>query len=163
MEKIIITRAKQEDIPSIGKLLYQVNKVHSDLRPDLFKSGTKKYTDEEIKRILDDPDRPVFLAKNAEKTLGYAMCIKKQFVDDNNMTDIKTLYIDDLCVDENARGQGVGTALYEFAVDYAKRNDYYNITLNVWADNISAVNFYNKIGLKIQKIGMEKILHDTTN
>lgn len=74
------------------------------------------------------------------------------------MTDIKTLYIDDLCVDETARGKHIGTSLYEYVLKYAKEQGCYNVTLNVWADNVNAVKFYEKIGLKIQKIGMEKIL-----
>ena len=74
------------------------------------------------------------------------------------MTDVKTLYIDDLCVDETERGKHIGKTLYDFVVSYAKKNGYYNVTLNVWADNKKAVGFYEKIGLRVQKIGMEKIL-----
>ena len=74
------------------------------------------------------------------------------------MTDVKALYIDDLCVDENERGKHIGKTLYDFVVSYAKKNGYYNVTLNVWADNKKAVGFYEKIGLRVQKIGMEKIL-----
>ena len=72
------------------------------------------------------------------------------------MTDIKTLYIDDLCVDESVRVMHIGRTLYEYVLDYAKMHGYYNVTLNVWADNTNAVKFYEKIGMKIQKIGMEK-------
>ena len=90
--------------------------------------------------------------------VGYAFCIHKQFVNDNNMTDIKTLYIDDLCVDERARGGHIGTRLYEYVLDFARQQGYYNVTLNVWADNVNARKFYEKIGLRVQKIGMEKIL-----
>lgn len=74
------------------------------------------------------------------------------------MTDIKTLYIDDLCVDERARGGHIGTHLYEYVLDFARQQGYYNVTLNVWADNVNARKFYEKIGLRVQKIGMEKIL-----
>ena len=74
------------------------------------------------------------------------------------MTDIKTLYIDDLCVDELARGGHIGTRLYEYVLDVARQQGYYNVTLNVWADNVNARKFYEKIGLRVQKIGMEKIL-----
>lgn len=158
MEKLIIRRAEERDIPSIDKLLYEVHKVHSDVRPDLFKAGAKKYTDEELKGILADEKTPVFVAEKDGAVMGYAFCIHKQFVDDNNMTDIKTLYIDDLCVDEAARGAHIGRGLYEYVVDYAKKSGCYNLTLNVWADNVNAVKFYEKIGLKVQKIGMEAIL-----
>ena len=158
MVEIKIRRAKESDIEVIDKLLFEVHKVHSDARPDLFKQGAKKYTDEELKTIISDENTPVFVAEKAEEVLGYAFCIHKQFLNNNNMTDVKTLYIDDLCVDEPARGQHIGTLLYEYVINYAKEHGYYSVTLNVWADNTNAVKFYESIGLKIQKIGMEKIL-----
>lgn len=157
MEELAIRRAQESDIPTINKLLYEVLKVHSDVRPDLFKAGTKKYTDEELKEILEDDKTPVFVAEKEGNVVGYAFCVHQQYINNNNMTDIKTLYIDDLCVDEAARGAHVGKALYEYVLNYAKAEGYYNVTLNVWADNVNAVKFYEKIGLKIQKIGMEMI------
>ena len=158
MEKMKIRRAQEEDIPVIDKLLFEVLKVHSDVRPDLFKAGTKKYTDEELKEILADDKTPVFVAEQDGGVVGYAFCVHQQLINNNNMTDIKTLYIDDLCVDEAARGMHIGKALYEYVVEYARAQGYYNVTLNVWADNVNAVKFYERIGLKIQKIGMEAVL-----
>lgn len=158
MSEINIRRAKDKDIPTLDNLLFQVHEVHHRARPDLFKADAKKYTDEQLKEILANDKTPVFVAESDGKILGYAFCIHKQFINDNNMTDVKTLYIDDLCVDENARGKHIGKTLYDFVVSYAKENEYYNVTLNVWADNKKAVGFYEKIGLRVQKIGMEKIL-----
>lgn len=158
MDALTIRRAQKSDIDTINRLLYQVHKIHSDARPDLFKSGSKKYNDQELLKIISDDKTPVFVAENEGDILGYAFCIHKQFINDNNMTDIKTLYIDDLCIDENSRGLHIGSALYEFVLDYAKKCGCYNVTLNVWAENASAIEFYKKIGMKIQKIGMEKIL-----
>ncbi len=158
MSELIIRRADLKDIPTIDKLLLEVHKVHSDARPDLFKVGARKYTDEQLKEIITNDKTPVFVADDDGTVVGYAFCIHKQFINDNNMTDIKTLYIDDLCVDENCRGKHVGTKLYEYVLNYAKENNYYNVTLNVWAANTNALAFYQKIGLQIQKIGMEKIL-----
>lgn len=158
MSEINIRRAKDNDIPTLDKLLFQVHEVHHRARPDLFKADAKKYTDEQLKEILANDKTPVFVAESDGKILGYAFCIHKQFINDNNMTDVKTLYIDDLCVDENERGRHIGKTLYDFVVSYAKENGYYNVTLNVWADNKKAVGFYEKIGLRVQKIGMEKIL-----
>ena len=143
MTDVTIRRAVDADIPALDKLLYQVHKVHSDVRPDIFKAGAKKYTDEELKVLLADDHTPVF---------------HKQFLNDNNMTDIKTLYIDDLCVDESSRGLHIGQQLYAYVIDYARAAGYYNVTLNVWADNKPALRFYEKLGLRVQKIGMEKIL-----
>lgn len=158
MGDVTIRRAEERDIPALDRLLYEVHKVHSDVRPDLFKAGAKKYTDEELREIIADDLRPVFTAERDGEVVGYAFCIHKQFVNDNNMTDVKTLYIDDLCVEQAARGGHIGTKLYEYVLAYAKRNGYYNVTLNVWADNVNAVKFYERIGMRTQKIGMEQIL-----
>lgn len=158
MEQISIRRAVQSDLEVINKLLFQVHKVHSDVRPDLFRPGSKKYNDEELKAIIADDRRPIFVAERQGTVLGYAFCIHQQHIGEQSLTDIKTLYIDDLCVDETVRGAHVGSLLYEYVLEYARKNGYYNVTLNVWADNVNALKFYERLGLKVQKIGMEKIL-----
>lgn len=152
-----IRRAEKKDIPQIENLLYQVAKVHADGRPDLFKSGEKKYTTEELEKIIDDNNRPIFIGEEENRILGYAFCIYQQN-NSNVLTDIKSLYIDDLCVLEDTRGKHVGTQLYEYVLDVAKENGCYNVTLNVWECNAGAKKFYEKCGLQVQKIGMEKIL-----
>lgn len=158
MENPTIRRATEADMPAINKLLYEVHKVHSDVRPDLFRAGAKKYTDDELKSIIADDRKPIFVAEKAGEILGYAFCVHRQHIGNRSLTDIKTLYIDDLCVEENARHAHIGSLLYKYVLDYAAQNGYYNVTLNVWADNIDAVKFYEKLGLKVQKIGLEKIL-----
>lgn len=152
-----IRRTTLTDIDGINKLLYEVHKVHSDKRPDLFKVGSKKYTNEELAKIIVDDNRPIFVYVDNDDILGYAFCV---FIknNSNSLTDILTLYIDDLCVDENARGKKVGTSLYNYVLQFAKEAGCYNVTLNVWACNNSALKFYEKCGLSVQKIGMEKIL-----
>lgn len=153
-----IRKADVKNFDKINKLLYQVQKVHSDVRPDLFKQGTKKYDDKDLQDILDDDSMEIFVAVDEkDSVLGYAFCMI-QLIDSNTQNSIKTLYIDDLCVDENTRGQHIGKKLYDYVLMFAKEIGCYNVTLNVWADNKNAVGFYEKIGMKIQKIGMEKIL-----
>ena len=153
-----LRNAENKDIPRLGELLLQVLEVHHSARPDLFKSGATKYTNAELFEILKDENRPIFVAEENGEVVGYVFCILVQYKDSNILTDIKTLYIDDLCVDENVRGKGIGHSLYNYVVEYAKACGCYNVTLNVWADNKSALAFYEKIGLHKQKIGMELIL-----
>lgn len=156
---MIIRRAEKEDMPGINSLLFQVLEVHHQGRPDIFKGNCKKYTDEQLLDIIQDDKRPVFVGVDEEgKVLGYAFCVLKQYLDNNVLTDIKTLYIDDLCVDENVRGQHIGKQLYEYVVQFAKEQACYNLTLNVWALNEGARRFYEKCGLVPQKTEMEKIL-----
>ena len=156
---MLIRRAENKDIDGLNKLLMQVLMVHHNGRPDLFKPNAKKYTDEELKELIVDDNAPIFvLVDESDEMLGYAFCRFIQHIDNNILTDIKTLYIDDLCVEEECRGQHVGTKLYEHVVAFAKENGCYNVTLNVWSCNESAMKFYEKCGLVPQKVGMEVIL-----
>ena len=153
-----IRRAEITDIDSINRLLRQVLEVHHKGRPDIFKGGVKKYTDSELAGIIADDRKPIYAAFDGDRLVGYAFCILKQETDSNILTDIKTLYIDDLCIDERERGKQIGRALYEHVLERAREMGCYNVTLNVWTCNEGAMRFYEKMGLKPQKIGMEKIL-----
>ena len=154
-----IRRAEDKDTKKIMELLVQVDMVHHEGRPDLFKGPAAKYTEAQLHEIFHDELRPVFVYTDENDTvLGYAFCIYKQETEDNILTPVKTLYIDDLCVDEAFRGQHIGEKLYRFVVNHAKETGCYNLTLNVWTSNENALKFYEKCGLKPQKIGMETIL-----
>ena len=154
----MIRMAKEKDIPKMGDLLKQVCLVHHNGRPDIFNIG-RKYSDEELKELLKDEKRPILVCVDEnDEVMGYCFCIFQQHVGNSVMTDIKTLYIDDLCVDENLRGKHIGKQLYEAAVQFAKENECYNLTLNVWSCNQSALRFYEAQGLVPQKIGMELVL-----
>ena len=154
----MIRIAKEKDIPKMGDLLKQVCLVHHNGRPDIFNIG-RKYSDEELKELLKDEKRPILVCVDEnDEVMGYCFCIFQQHVGNSVMTDIKTLYIDDLCVDENLRGKHIGKQLYEAAVQFAKENECYNLTLNVWSCNQSALRFYEAQGLVPQKIGMELVL-----
>ena len=154
----MIRFATEKDIPKLGDLLCQVDLVHHRGRPDIFKVG-RKYNDAELAELLKDKSRPILVAVDeADAVLGYCFCIYQQHVGDSVLTDIKTLYIDDLCVDETIRGRGVGRALYAAAVDMARENGCYNVTLNVWSCNPTALRFYESLGMKPLKIGMEQVL-----
>ncbi len=154
-----VRRAKAADIPAILNLLVQVDMVHHNGRPDLFKGPATKYNAAQLADILTDPKTPVFVCTDVDgRVLGHAFCVEKQAQNDNVLTDIKTLYVDDICVDETARRCGAGTCLYEAVLDYARSIGCYNVTLNVWACNEGAMRFYETCGMSVQKIGMEKIL-----
>ena len=154
-----IRRAEEKDMDRINDLLFQVCLVHHKGLPDLFKYGAKKYTDEQLLAIIQDDQRPIFVAEDSDQVVqGYVFCIFSQHIDDNILTDIKTLYIDDLCVDETLRGQHIGRQLYEAVLDFARTSGCYNVTLNVWSLNSSAMKFYQSLGLEPQKVGMETIL-----
>lgn len=154
-----IRPATKQDIPGLRRLLLQVNLVHHQGRPDIFSYGKGKYNEEQLESILLDAQRPVFVAVDElNQVLAHAFCLYQQYENDPVLTPIKTLYIDDICVLENCRGQNIGRKMYDYVVAYAKEKGFYNITLNVWSLNESAMKFYQSCGLKPQKVGLEMIL-----
>ena len=153
----MIRKANKEDIKRIIELLHQVNMVHHILRPDLFKPHTTKYNEQELETMLNDNSKPIFVFDD-NMVLGYAFCQVTEVLDNQLLEDIKTLYIDDICVDEKARGKHIGRALYEYVRDYAKSIGCNNITLNVWEGNEPALRFYRSMGMQVQKTTMEIIL-----
>ena len=154
----MIRKASKEDIKRIIELLHQVNMVHHVLRPDLFKPYTTKYNASELESMLEDESKPIFVYDDG-MVLGYAFCQITEVRNNQLLEDIKTLYIDDICVDEAARGRHVGKSLYEYVHDYAKSIGCNNITLNVWEGNEPALLFYRNMGMQVQKTTMEVLLH----
>ena len=154
----MIRKAQKKDIPRMLDLLSQVDLVHHNGRPDIFKIG-QKYSESELLELLNDEKYYILVcADERDEVMGYCFCIYQQHVNNSILTDIKTLYIDDLCVDEALRGRHIGKELYEAAVAHARESGCYNLTLNVWSCNASALRFYESCGLKPQKIGMELVL-----
>ena len=152
-----IRKAEPQDIAAVNKLLGQVLALHHAGRPDLFKVEGKKYTDEELLAIFANPDTPVFVYDEDGTVLGYAFCIAKT-PNHHSMNPIKTLYVDDICVDENARGKHVGKTLFDYVKAYAEDNGFYNITLHVWECNQGAKTFYEALGMKPQYTSMEMVI-----
>ena len=150
--------AKAQDVPGMIKLLRQVGRVHHEGRPDLVRCNAQKYSASQVLEMLDKKDAPIFVAVEENKVLGYGFCIMEQFREHSVMNDRLTLYIDDLCVLEECRGKHIGSAIYQEILRYAKYRGCYNVTLNVWSCNESAMKFYEAMGLKPQKVGMEAIL-----
>ncbi len=150
--------AREGDIPKIIDLLYQVGQVHYDLRPDVFRPVTLKYGENDIRQIMENKNRPIFIAAEGDTVLGFGFCIIKDIRGNNVINDMVEFYIDDLCVDEDHRSQGIGEALYRHIYNHAKSLGCRAVTLNVWNCNSRALKFYKKLGLKPQRLYMEDVL-----
>ena len=152
-----IRRANGGDLPGVISLLKQVLDIHYNIRPALYKQGATNYTNEELLEIFADDGRPVFVY-DSDGIKGYAFCEMRDYSGHEGLKPIKSLYIDDLCVDSECRREHVGRALFEYVKGYAKDNGCYNVTLCVWEGNDSARAFYDAMGMGVQKTVMEAIL-----
>ena len=158
MGNLVVRCAVENDLPAINRLLVQVHQIHSEARPDLFRPNRPEFSPDAFAEMLADSSRHTLVAERSGQVLGYLFCVSKPNPDSSLFHDVKTLSIDDLCVDEAARHEHIGVRLYEYVLDYGRKHGFYNVVLNVYADNTAALRFYERIGMKIQKIGMETIL-----
>lgn len=155
----MIRKAQNKDINKIKELLHEVLEIHANIRPDIFISGTTKYTNQELENIIKNDETPIFVSTNEnDEVLGYAFCKIEHSPFTTNMQPHKILYIDDLCVDENTRGLHIGKNLIEYVLNYAKQIDCFEVTLNVWEGNDNAKNFYQKMGFGVKETTMEIVL-----
>ncbi|MEQ9763849.1 GNAT family N-acetyltransferase [Streptococcus sp. ZJ151] len=155
----MIRRAVIADIPKIQELLGQILRVHHNVRPDIFKSSGSKFSEQELRELIPNDQRPIFVYEDDQGELLGHLFLMIQERQGSAMVPHKTLFIDDLCVDEAARGQKIGEKLYRFTCQKASEWDCYNVTLNVWNANASAVNFYERMGMAPQEMRMETIIH----
>lgn len=154
-----IRNAEAKDSDKIINLLQQVLDLHAKIRPDIFIPGTTKYTPDQLKAILNNEEKPVYVAvDDNDYVLGYAFCQIKEQPFSTNMIPFKSMFIDDLCVDSACRGQHIGEQLFDYVKAQAKKIGCYEVTLNVWAGNTGAERFYEKMGMKTKERMMEYIL-----
>ena len=154
----MIRKANPEDAGKINEILYQVQEIHAAGRPDIFRAGNKKYTDEQLAELILNDQYRIFVYEEDGEILGYTICIIQETQETFQLYYRKTLYIDDLCIEAAARGKGAGKALYEHVLEEARKLNCNSVTLNVWALNEPATAFYEKLGLKPLKTTMEQIL-----
>lgn len=153
-----IRNAENKDAKRIVNLLSQVLELHAEIRPDIFQTGTTKYTENEVEGLIKSESRRTYVAVDENNVLiGFALCEVRNIAS-HNMVPRKEMYIDDICVDGSARGQHIGSQLFEHVKREAKKLGCYEITLNVWEGNNSAKAFYDKMQMKPKSTTMELIL-----
>jgi len=166
----MVRLANLQDIDELIRLLRQIADWHHNGRPDLFKLGGQKYSHEELSDILQNKNRPIFVAEatkmieglddsvkvaDSAGLVGYCFCEIIAAAEHPVLYPHVTLYIDDFCVDEKCRNQGIGKKIFAHVREYAQQIGAYNIDLNVWAFNEGAVRFYEDCGFSIQRYRME--------
>lgn len=152
-----IRKAQEKDIDKLLILLSEVLEIHASIRPDIFISGKTKYTKDMLLKMVYDLNNPIYVVYDKD-VIAYAFCQLKDSPFVTNMYKHKIFFVDDLCVDKKQRGKGIGKLLFTFLKAEAKRRGCYEISLNVWNGNASAIAFYEKIGMQVKEYNMEYIL-----
>lgn len=154
-----IRPAQAADAPRIGQLLYQVHAVHAQARPDLYRPGQHKYSEEQVRKLIADEAKPVFVYQDESgQVQGYAICEFQIASGQAALVDRKVLYLDDLCVDSSQRGRKIGEQLYRYLVAFAQAQGCHSLTLNVMHGNDGAERFYRRLGMTPLKTLLEQKL-----
>lgn len=112
-----------------------------------------------LQAMVRDDANPIYIAVDEQDVCeGYAFCQLREQPFSNNMVPFRSLFIDDLCVDEKTRGQHVGERLFDHVKEEAKRLGCHEVQLNVWDGNTAAAKFYEKMGMKTMERRKEYIL-----
>lgn len=154
----MIRKANIKDAESIGRILCQVNNVHAKVRPDIFIEGKKKFSDEELKEILKNSEPEFYVYEINNEVCAYVCVEIHEYEECEFRHKRKELYVEDLCVDENYRRQGIASKLLDYVVELGRNKACDYLTLHVWELNEGARVFYEKEGFSPLKTLMEKKL-----
>lgn len=152
---LFVRRANTEDCDDFCRIMQQVHDLHVNERPDIYRDGRAMNT-EDFEAMLLDNTRLALVAVFDGCVAGICEAQLKEASKNPIVVSRRTVWVDAIAVDEKYRGQGIGTALYNFIMKEAESFGAQAVTLNVWTFNRSACGFYKKLGFGEQRIVMEK-------
>lgn len=144
-----------EDLTRVNELRKQVNDVHVNGRPDIFRSGFNQELQDHILVFQNAEDRGIIVAERDGVICGFA-CISLYLKPESPFTQERKFYaVEEFGVDEPFRRQGIGRELFAFIQEDAKARGFDKIELNMWEFNKSALAFYEALGFKTYRRSME--------
>lgn len=98
----------------------------------------------------------IIVAEINNLVVGTIKYLIKEKLENSYTNYRKVLFIDALVVDVNHRKNGIGKILMQEMEKLAKDNNCSSIELNVWAFNDEAIKFYEKFGMSVKTMILEK-------
>lgn len=148
----MVRYAVREDYDCVESIMKQVQSMHVDWRPDIYKNTDVVLREEEFYELVENSMAVV--AVERETVVG-VMLLLCRYVQSNTQVKRKILFIDSMAVDKNYRGQGIGHQFFDFAKKIVKQDDYDGLELQVNAKNIAAMEMYKHYGFTEKSINME--------
>ena len=147
--------ADERDLERVNELRRQVNDLHVEGRPDVFKPGFNEQLKNYVYTVYNDPCKDIAVAEKDGVICGYAVLNRFTKPETPFMYERSYVDVDEFGVDKAFRRQGIGRALMEYIRTYAKDNDFDRIELNMWEFNEGALRFYEDIGFGTYRRYME--------
>lgn len=158
MDGITVRLALKTELERVNELRRQVNDVHVEGKPDVFKPGFPDALKDHIYSIWDDPEQDIIVAELDNAIRGFAIVHHIHRPESPYKYELDFLDVDEFCVDEACRRRGVGMALVDYIRQYAKAKGYRRIELNMWEFNQGALAFYEAAGFTTYRRYMEMFL-----
>ena len=147
--------ARESELIRVNELRRQVNELHVEGKPDVFKPGFPTELQEHIHTIWNDPKQRIVICERDGAICGFAVLNHIKRPETPFMYERDYLDIDEFCVDADCRRQGVGTELMAFIRVYAKAQGFSKVELNMWEFNTDALQFYEANGFQTYRRYME--------
>ena len=147
--------AREDELEQVNQLRRQVNDVHVQGRPDIFKPGFPMELQNYLYEIYQDPNKDILVAEREGKLLGFA-CLQYVIRPENPfMKERRYLDVDEFCVSEGCQRQGIGKQMMQKIQALAREKGFSKIELNMWEFNQGALKFYEAIGFSTYRRYME--------
>ena len=149
--------AEYEDFEQINIIRKQVNDLHTDGKPEVFKSNFDELKDY-IHTIFNDPLKKIVVYEKNGTICAFATLSHITKPETPYSYERDFLDIDEFGVDEKFRRQGIASEMIAFIRSYAKEEGFSRLELNMWEFNSGALEFYEAVGFKTYRRYMEMFI-----
>ena len=153
--EVTVRFAREEDLEQVNGLRRQVNGIHAEGKPEIFKPGFGPELRDYLHEIFRDPAKAIAVAEKDGQVRGFAVLNHVTRPENPYMYARDYLDIDEFCVDAACRRQGIAAELVRFIADWAKEQGYRRVELNMWEFNRGALAFYEAAGFTTYRRYME--------
>lgn len=153
-----VRRARENELERVNELRMQVNALHVAGKPEVFKPGFPEELRNYIYAIHKDPEQFIVVAEKDGTICGFAVLHHINRPENPFMKERDFLDIDEFCVDEAFRRQGIASEMIAFIREFAKEKGFHRIELNMWEFNQDALAFYEAAGFQTFRRYMEMFI-----
>ena len=149
---IQIRLARKNDYESVNRIMSQVQDMHVEWRPDIYKPNENLISEDVFKKITENG---TFYVSEAEGVVVGILEIVFRHVESPSHVTRDFIFIDSMAIDEKYRGMGIGHQMFDFLKKLKKEKNLEGIELQVNARNSAAYEMYKKYGFTEKSINME--------
>lgn len=153
--KFHIQKIEIKDIDKLNKISAELNKIHVDKFPDIFHSVQEAYNEKTVKDLLNNPQEGIIGAYIVDELVGFVRYTIQIRSHNKFIKPEEILKINELAVEQDSKGLGVGTELINEVKKIARDNKISKIILSVWTFNKQACDFYENYGFENVKQEMQ--------